>query len=105
MASTACAPASSLPPSCDSAPPRPVRHGCSVRSRGCWAASACCRFEPPADQRYAELRTALERAGTVIGANDMLIAAHALALGCTIVTDDVADFSRVRGCGSRNWLQ
>jgi tRNA(fMet)-specific endonuclease VapC len=62
-------------------------------------------FEPPADQRYAELRAALERAGAVIGANDMLIAAHALALDCTIVTGDVAEFSRVRRLRVENWLQ
>ena len=38
-------------------------------------------FEPPADAIYASLRAGLEEAGTPIGANDMLIAAHALALG------------------------
>jgi tRNA(fMet)-specific endonuclease VapC len=62
-------------------------------------------FEPPADQRYAELRAALERAGPAIGPNDMLIAAHALALGCTIVTGDVVEFSRVKGLRVENWLQ
>ena len=50
------------------------------------------------------LRTRLEQVGTPIGANDMLIAAHALALGCTIVTDNEKEFApfgtlRVRiGC-------
>jgi tRNA(fMet)-specific endonuclease VapC len=62
-------------------------------------------FEPPADQRYAELSAALERTGTAIGPNDMLIAAHALALGCTIVTGDVDEFSRVKGLRVENWLQ
>ena len=38
-------------------------------------------LEPPADRRYAELRSSLERAGTPIGPNDMLIAAQALAQG------------------------
>lgn len=53
---------------------------------------------------YARLRTHLERAGTPIGANDTLIAAHALALGATLVTAD-AEFSRVPGLKVENWLQ
>lgn len=61
-------------------------------------------FETDADHRYAELRAGLERAGTPIGANDMLIAAHALALGLTLVTDNVDEFRRVRGLAVRNWL-
>lgn len=53
---------------------------------------------------YAQLRTRLEQAGTPIGANDCLIAAHALALGATLVTND-AEFSRVPGLAVENWLQ
>jgi tRNA(fMet)-specific endonuclease VapC len=53
---------------------------------------------------YAKLRTTLERLGTPIGANDTLIAAHALALGATLVTAD-AEFSRVPGLKIENWLQ
>nr|WP_315491751.1 type II toxin-antitoxin system VapC family toxin [uncultured Rhodoferax sp.] len=53
---------------------------------------------------YATLRHQLERAGTPIGANDTLIAAHALALGATLVTAD-AEFSRVPGLKVENWLQ
>ena len=53
---------------------------------------------------YATLRTHLELAGTPIGANDTLIAAHALALGATLVTAD-AEFSRVPGLSVENWLQ
>jgi tRNA(fMet)-specific endonuclease VapC len=62
-------------------------------------------FEPPADIMYASLRTSLEQVGTPIGANDMLIAAHALALGCTIVTDNEREFARVRGLPCENWLR
>lgn len=51
---------------------------------------------------YARLRTALEQAGTPIGPNDALIAAHALALGCTLVTAD-AEFDRVPGLHVENW--
>jgi tRNA(fMet)-specific endonuclease VapC len=61
-------------------------------------------FEPPADLHYASLRAALERAGTPIGANDMLIAAHALALDCTLVTDNEREFRRVPGLRVENWL-
>jgi tRNA(fMet)-specific endonuclease VapC len=60
-------------------------------------------LEAPADVTYADLRTTLERNGTPIGANDMLIAAHALALGLTLVTADVQEFSRVPGLRIENW--
>lgn len=61
-------------------------------------------FEEPADRRYADIRTALERAGTPIGANDMLIAAHALALGLILVTHNTGEFRRVAGLSVENWL-
>ena len=61
-------------------------------------------FEAPSDFAYADLRTALERNGNPIGANDMLIAAHALALGLTLVTANVREFSRVPGLRVENWL-
>lgn len=53
---------------------------------------------------YAKLRSHLEQVGTPIGANDTLIAAHALALGATLVTAD-AEFTRVPGLKVENWLQ
>ncbi|MFI4934470.1 MAG: type II toxin-antitoxin system VapC family toxin [Caulobacterales bacterium] len=62
-------------------------------------------LEPPADAHYARLRTELERAGTPISANDMLIAAHALALDATLVTDNEKEFSRVAGLQFENWLR
>lgn len=62
-------------------------------------------LEPPADALYASLRLGLEAAGTPIGANDLLIAAHALALGCTIVTDNEREFGRVRDLACENWLR
>jgi len=61
-------------------------------------------LESGADHRYGELRAELERDGAPIGANDMLIAAHALALGLTLVTDNVSEFQRVKGLAVRNWL-
>lgn len=62
-------------------------------------------FEEPADQIYAELRADLQRRGTPIGANDLFIAAHALALDCTLVTDNMREFERVPGLRIENWLR
>ena len=62
-------------------------------------------FETPADASYGVLRTRLEHVGTPIGANDLLIAAHALAVGHTLVTDNDREFSRVRDLRSENWLR
>jgi tRNA(fMet)-specific endonuclease VapC len=61
--------------------------------------------EVPTDQRYAEVRSHLERVGRPIGANDMLIAAHALALDACVVTDNIAEFQRVPGLKVENWLR
>jgi tRNA(fMet)-specific endonuclease VapC len=62
-------------------------------------------FEAPADTSYGLLRTRLEHAGTPIGANDLLIAAQALALGHVMVTDNEREFSRVEGLRLQNWLR
>jgi len=62
-------------------------------------------FETPADAAYGQIRTRLEQAGTPIGGNDLLIAAHAAALGCTLVTDNEAEFARVEGLLRENWLR
>jgi tRNA(fMet)-specific endonuclease VapC len=61
-------------------------------------------LEAPARRHYASIRLQLERAGTPIGPNDLLIAAHGLALGMTVVTDNVREFSRVPGLNVENWL-
>ena len=52
---------------------------------------------------YGRVRHALEMAGRPIGSMDMLIAAHALALGATLVTGNAAHFSRVDGLKIANW--
>jgi tRNA(fMet)-specific endonuclease VapC len=57
------------------------------------------------DATYAVLRTDLERRGKLIGPNDMLIAAHALALDAILVTDNVREFKRVKGLKIENWLR
>lgn len=62
-------------------------------------------FDAPADERYGELRNYLQKTGQVIGANGMLIAAHALSLHRTLVTDNVGEFKRVKGLSTKNWLR
>jgi tRNA(fMet)-specific endonuclease VapC len=62
-------------------------------------------FETPAEISYGDLRTRLEAAGKTIGGNDMLIAAHVVSLGHTIVTDNEREFSRVDGLLFENWLR
>ena len=62
-------------------------------------------FEAPADAKYGVLRAQLEKRGRPIGGNDLLIAAQALARGCTIVTDNVSEFRRVRDLACENWLR
>jgi tRNA(fMet)-specific endonuclease VapC len=61
-------------------------------------------FEPPADADYGAIRAQLEAAGTPIGGNDLLIAAHARALGAIIVTANVGEFRRVAGVKVENWV-
>lgn len=61
-------------------------------------------FEPPADAEYGRIRTELESAGTPIGPNDLLIAAHASATKAVLVTANSREFARVRGLRVENWL-
>ena len=62
-------------------------------------------LEAPVDHVYGELRVALEGAGCVIGGNDLLIAAQAIALGYSVVTDNERKFARVEGLHCENWLR
>ena len=61
-------------------------------------------FDAPADTEYAGIRAELESAGQPIGSNDMLIAAHASAIGATIVTANDGEFKRIRRLKVENWL-
>ena len=61
-------------------------------------------LELPADAEYGSIRSELEAAGQTIGLNDLLIAAHASALGLTLVTDNTREFSRIRGLSVENWV-
>lgn len=62
-------------------------------------------WDQPADQIYGEVRADLERKGRLIGPHDLLIAAHALSLGTTLVTDNEAEFARVARLRIENWLR
>jgi len=62
-------------------------------------------FDQPTDHIYADVRARLETAGTPIGGNDYLIAAHVLAADCILVTNNEREFARVPGLIIENWLQ
>jgi tRNA(fMet)-specific endonuclease VapC len=61
-------------------------------------------FDVPADVEYGGIRSELEIAGKPIGANDLLIAAHARAAAATVVTANIGEFKRIRGLKVENWL-
>ncbi len=61
-------------------------------------------LESPTDEMFAIIRSDLEASGGLIGSFDMLIAAHALALGCVMVTANEREFRRVPGLTVENWL-
>jgi tRNA(fMet)-specific endonuclease VapC len=60
-------------------------------------------FDDAAAQAYGPLRSRLERAGQPMGAMDLLIAAHALALDCVLVTNDRRAFDRIPHLRVENW--
>lgn len=62
-------------------------------------------FDVPADKVYGAIRADLEAAGQPIGGNDLLIGAHARAVGATMVTANVRKFARIRGLAVENWLE
>ena len=74
------------------------------QSRICSVRSSVLPLEVPADAEYSGIRAGLEAAGKPIGGNDLLIAAHACAVGATVVTANTDEFKRVRGLKVENWL-
>jgi tRNA(fMet)-specific endonuclease VapC len=56
------------------------------------------------DRTYAEVRTMLEALGRPSGANDLLIAAHALNEDCILVTNNESEFVHIAGLMIENWL-
>ena len=57
-----------------------------------------------AAEHYAEIRADLKKRGQLIGANDLLIAAHARSVGAAVVTNNVRDFKRVKALSVENWM-
>ena len=60
-------------------------------------------FPDDASSHYAKIRADLKARGIMIGANDLLIAAHARSLGLTLVTNNTREFRRVRNLSIDNW--
>ncbi|MPZ20382.1 MAG: PIN domain-containing protein [Luteitalea sp.] len=60
-------------------------------------------FPAEAAAHYARIRADLKKRGTMIGANDLFIAAHARSLGLTLVTNNTGEFERVDGLALENW--
>ena len=62
-------------------------------------------FDSPADEIYGSVRKRLELASTPIGGNDLIIAAQAITLDLTLVSDNEREFARVVGLRVENWLK
>jgi len=62
-------------------------------------------FDEPATDAYGELRAALEKQGTPIGPLDTMIAAHALSLGVTLVTNNTREFNRAPKLAVVDWIE
>ncbi|GJE83731.1 type II toxin-antitoxin system VapC family toxin [Methylorubrum thiocyanatum] len=85
-----------------------ARKGSERLSRQVEAVLGSIPIEPwrePFGRIYAELRLGLERAGTPIGANDLLIGAQALADGSVLVTDNTREFERLTDLTIENWVR
>ena len=61
-------------------------------------------FDAQAAVAYGQVRADLERRGSPIGPLDLLIAAHALLLGATLVTNNLREFKRVSGLRCESWV-
>jgi tRNA(fMet)-specific endonuclease VapC len=62
-------------------------------------------FPDEASLYYAKIRADLKARGSMIGANDLFIAAHARSLGLTLVTNNTREFKRVYGLSIENWTR
>ena len=81
-----------------------VRHHALIQSF-CERLSGVMAWGQDAADAYARIQGRLFDAGTPIGRNDTMIAAHALALGCVLVTNNERHFSKVKGIELENWLR
>lgn len=87
-------------------------YGVEVSPRRAHDAAALAAFLPYAETlefgddaavHYAEIRADLTKRGALIGANDLFIAAHALARNVTLVTNNTTEFERVKDLTLENW--
>jgi len=62
-------------------------------------------YENTAASHYGDIRADLEKKGTVIGVNDLHIAAHARSEGQILVSNNVREFERVEGLRLENWIE
>lgn len=62
-------------------------------------------FDSLAAESYGKIRSDLEKEGTPIGPLDTLIAGHAKSLGCTLVTNNIKEFDRVKDLVTENWCE
>lgn len=90
-----------------------LRYGCAkkgspkllARVEGVLETIPVLALDIPTDAEYGRIRADLEAAGQPIGMNDLLIAAHAIALDLTLVTDNTREFGRIAGLSVENWLE
>ncbi|MBR2768753.1 MAG: type II toxin-antitoxin system VapC family toxin [Lachnospiraceae bacterium] len=61
-------------------------------------------FDMDAAKVYGQIRHDLKEKGELIGANDLLIAAHAKSLAFTLITNNTREFGRVEGLKLNNWM-
>jgi tRNA(fMet)-specific endonuclease VapC len=81
-----------------------TRRDTERRMRGLLASVQCLPVTEQVAVEYGHIRSALQRAGTPIGHNDMWIAAHARCLGLTVVTHNTREFNRVAQLRVEDWL-
>jgi tRNA(fMet)-specific endonuclease VapC len=60
-------------------------------------------WDETAADHYGAIRSSLEKTGTLVGAMDMLIAAHAISCRAILVTNNLREFDRIKGLTSVNW--
>jgi tRNA(fMet)-specific endonuclease VapC len=61
-------------------------------------------WTPGAAKHYAVIRADLKKQGNMVGANDLMIAAHARSLDAVVVTNNTKDFVRIKGLKVENWM-
>ncbi len=81
----------------------PRRHQDEVALNAFLAYVEVLDFPDEAASHYAKIRADLKTRGTMIGANDLFIAAHARSLGLTLVTNNTQEFGRIQKLAIENW--